>query len=135
MLSYRPLLVVDGAHNAYSMKRLVEAIKQNFVYERCFVVFGTSCDKDVSGMVKELLPLSCAVFVTCSSHPRAASASLLANEFIKQGFKVEVIGNVSETLSQVLTLTGEKDLVCVTGSLFVVAEAIDYAARHFKQPD
>ncbi len=133
ILSYRPLLIVDGAHNTYSMKRLVEAIKQDFIYEKCFVIFGTSCDKDVSGMVRELLPLSCNTFVTSSSHPRAASASLLVNEFTRQGCKVELSGNVSETLSYVLALTGDKDLVCVTGSLFVVAEAIDYAARYRAQ--
>ncbi len=132
VMNYHPLLVVDGAHNAYSMKRLVEAIKLNFDYDRCFVVFGTSCDKDVSGMAKELLPLSPDVSVTCSSHPRAAPTSLLESEFSKQGFKVKIAGDVSETLSQVLALSGDKDFVLVTGSLFVVAEAIDYAAEYLR---
>jgi len=130
IISYPPLLVVDGAHNTYSMKRLVEAIRLNFDYDRCFVVFGTSCDKDISGMAKELIPLSPDVFVTCSSHPRAAATSLVANEFTKQCFKVKVVGGVSETLSQVLAMSGGRDLVLVTGSLFVVAEALDYDSKH-----
>lgn len=133
ILSYCPLLVVDGAHNAYSMSRLVEAVRQYFDYDRCFVVFGTSCDKDVPGIVKELAPLSCDVLVTRSSHPRAASVSVLATEFISQGIKVKVTNSVSEALSQVLTLAGDKDLICVTGSLFVVAEAIDYAAKYLSK--
>jgi dihydrofolate synthase/folylpolyglutamate synthase len=129
ILSREPTVVVDGAHNAYSMRKLVETIKKLFHCNRCFVIFGTSCDKDIPGMARELKSLADTVIVTSSSHPRAASTSILAEGFAKLGIKVEVIENVPKALSQALTSAKKTDLILITGSLFVVAETIDYVNK------
>jgi folylpolyglutamate synthase/dihydropteroate synthase len=93
-----------------------------------------ACDKEIAGIVKELTQLSPRVIVTRSSHPRAASPLTLAAEFNKRGIKPKIADTVAEALSQDLSLASKKDLVCVTGSLLVVAEALDYAAKSFKFP-
>ncbi len=129
ILSYQPFLVVDGAHNAYSMKRLVQAVRDYFDYDRCFVIFGTSCDKDIPGMVAEIISLSTDIFITRSSHPRAASLSILAKEFANHGIQVNIVENTFEALSYLLTLASPKDLILVTGSLFLIAEAINYTQK------
>ena len=129
ILSREPMVVVDGAHNAYSMRKLTHAIKKYFDYNECFIVFGTSCDKDIPGMAQELKSLAENVIVTSSSHPRAASTSMLAKEFARLSIEVNVAENVSGALPQALALAEKTDLILVTGSLFVVAEAIDYSAR------
>jgi dihydrofolate synthase/folylpolyglutamate synthase len=129
ILSREPMLVVDGAHNAYSMKKLAEAVKQCFHYGRCFVIFGTSCDKDITGMAQELKSLADEIIVTSSSHPRAASTSILVEDFAKLDIKAKITENVSGALSQALAIAKKTDLILVTGSLFVVAEAIDYVNK------
>jgi dihydrofolate synthase/folylpolyglutamate synthase len=129
ILSREPMVVADGAHNAYSMRKLVETIKKLFHCNRCFVIFGTSCDKDIPGMAGELKSLADTVIVTTSSHPRAASASTLTQEFTRLDIKVEVIESVSKALSKALAVAQKTDLILVTGSLFVVAEAIDYIVK------
>lgn len=129
ILKYRPMVITDGAHNADSMQRLVTAVRQYFDYERCIVVFGTSCDKDISGMVGELKSLDGHVIVTSSAHPRAASIAALTEAFSRVGIEVEESASVPEALSQALDRARESDLILVTGSLFVVAEALDYAAK------
>jgi dihydrofolate synthase/folylpolyglutamate synthase len=116
--------VVDGAHNVASTRKLVESIKAYFDYNRIFLIFGVSCDKDIPGVVRELVPLSPQVIVTHSSHPRAAYPSDVAAEFIKRGIMPEVAESVPQALSRALSLADKEDLVCVTGSLFVVAEAL-----------
>ena len=68
------------------------------------------------------------VVVTRSSHPRAASPLDLAAEFAKAGIKPKITNAVGQALSQTLALARKSDLICVTGSLFVVAEALDYMA-------
>jgi dihydrofolate synthase/folylpolyglutamate synthase len=125
ILNREPMVVVDGAHNAYSMNKLVGAVKQYFEYKRCFVIFGTSCDKDISGMAQELQPLGNHIIITSSSHPRAASVSLVAEKFNTLGFNAMAAGNITEALSKALALANNTDLILITGSLFVVAEAID----------
>jgi len=130
ILRHQPIVLVDGAHNVGSMKRLVGNIKAYFNYDKLFLIIGISCDKDIPRIVKELISLSPQVIVTRASHPRAASPPLIAAEFASQGITSTITNAVSQALSQTLSIAGRKDLVCVTGSLFVVAEALDYAASH-----
>jgi len=126
ILQHSPLFVVDGAHNAYSAMKLREALNQYFNFDNVILILGASQDKDINEMVAELSTLSNKIIVTPSRHPRAATASRLAEEFSKWGINPQVAGNVPSAVD--LALAGAKmgDLVCATGSLFVVAEVIEY---------
>jgi dihydrofolate synthase/folylpolyglutamate synthase len=126
ILQQHPTVLVDGAHNVASMKRLVNNIKAYFPRKRIFLVFGTSCDKDIPGIINELVPLSPQVIVTQTSHSRAAPPPTLVDEFSKRGIEPETGKTVTEAISRALSLADRRDIICVTGSLFVVAEALDY---------
>ena len=126
ILQQHPVVVIDGAHNVASMKRLVTNIKAYFPQKRIFLVFGTSCDKDIPGIINELVSLSSRVIVTQASHSRAAPLPTLAAEFTKRGIEPETKRTVTEAISRALSLAAKTDIICVTGSLFVVAEALDY---------
>jgi dihydrofolate synthase/folylpolyglutamate synthase len=129
ILQQHPTVLVDGAHNVTSMRGLVSNIKAYFSYKRIFLVFGTSCDKDIPGIVNELVPLSPQVIVTRTAHSRAAPLSTLVAEFTKRGIEPETRETVSEAISRSLSLADRTDVICVTGSLFVVAEALAYFSR------
>jgi len=129
ILQEHPTVLVDGAHNVASMKGLVNNIKEYFAHKRIILVFGTSCDKDIPGIVNELVPLSPQVIVTRTAHSRAAPLSTLAAEFSKRGIEPETRETVSEAISRALSLADRADIICVTGSLFVVAEALGYFSR------
>jgi dihydrofolate synthase/folylpolyglutamate synthase len=126
VLRRKPWFIVDCAHNAYSAKRLVEALKQYFGFERAILILGVSSDKDVKGMVAELFPLFKVVIVTAANHPRALEPPKLAAEFAKLGIRAEVAENVASAVEMALARAKEKDLICATGSIFVVAEAMEY---------
>ena len=121
-----PAVLVDGAHNVASMKRLVSNIEAYFGNRQVFLVFGTSCDKDIPGIIEELVLLSPQVIVAQAAHSRAASTSILTAEFSKRGIQAETGGSIPEALSRALSKADRTDLVCVTGSLFVAAEALAY---------
>ena len=129
ILQQNPTVLVDGAHNVTSIRGLVSNIKAYFSYKRIFLVFGTSCDKDIPGIVNELVPISPQVIVTRTAHSRAALPSTLAAQFSKRGIKPETGATVDEAISRALSLADRTDIICVTGSLFVVAEALDYFSR------
>ncbi|MEA1871979.1 MAG: folylpolyglutamate synthase/dihydrofolate synthase family protein [Chloroflexota bacterium] len=129
ILQQHPTVLVDGAHNVASMIRLLSNIKSYFSYKRIFLVFGTSCDKDIPGIINELVALSPQVIVTRTPHSRAAPLSTLAAEFSKRGIEPEIRKTISEAISRALSLADSTDIICVTGSLFVVAEALDYFSR------
>jgi dihydrofolate synthase/folylpolyglutamate synthase len=126
ILRQHPTVVIDGAHNAASMKRLVDNIKSYFPNKRILLVFGTSCDKDIPGIINEVVPLAPRVIVTQASHSRAAPLPTLVAEFTKRGIEAETRETVKEAIFRALSLASGTDVICVTGSLFVVAEALDY---------
>lgn len=129
ILRQNPTVLVDGAHNVASMSRLVSNIKAYFGDKRVVLVFGTSCDKDIPGIVSELVPLSPQVMITQASHSRAARSSTLAAEFRRRGIEPEISESVAKALVGALSTAGKRDLICVTGSLYVVAEALAYLSE------
>ncbi|MEJ2740697.1 MAG: bifunctional folylpolyglutamate synthase/dihydrofolate synthase [Dehalococcoidia bacterium] len=128
IIGEHPFLVVDGAHNAYSMKKLVETLQHYFTYSRCHVIFATSCDKDIGGMARELVALGGPITVTRSSHPRAASVSSIREQFSKTDIEIREAENLSEALGQIKDEAEDSDMILVTGSLFIVADTLDYIA-------
>ena len=127
ILGHHPLLVVDGAHNPDSARKLKESLEQYFDFDRAILVIGTSFDKDIAGIVSELFSLFDKVIVTRSRHPRAVEPAPVVAEFARRGIQAQVVDDVPSALSLSLALAGNRDLICVTGSLFVVAEAIEQA--------
>ena len=125
VLGHQPLLVVDGAHNPDSAQKLRQSLVEYFDFDRAILVTGVSCDKDIDGIVSELVPLFDRVIVTRAHHPRSMALEQLAAAFQKHGVEVQAKQSVPEALSLAMSTAGAGDLVCVTGSLFVVAEAIE----------
>jgi dihydrofolate synthase/folylpolyglutamate synthase len=127
VLNRKPLVVADGAHNRDSAHKLAEALKQYFQFEKAVLIIGMSSDKDVAGIVEELAPVFRKVIVTRSVHPRAMATSTIINEFRKHGLEPQTSDDISRALPIALKWAEEKDLVCVTGSLFIAAGAIEQA--------
>jgi dihydrofolate synthase/folylpolyglutamate synthase len=132
ILRRRPLLVVDGGHNVGAARSLTQSIRQYLDYERAILVMGTSHDKDFAGLVAELAPLFDEVIVTRSRHPRALALAPLVAEFARHDIKARLAGDVPSALSLALSLAGDRDLVCATGSLFIVGEVLEVVGF---QPD
>ncbi len=127
VLSRSPLLVVDGAHNTESAGKLRQALAEYFEFDRAILIIGVSADKDLAGMISELAPLFSKVIATRSIHPRAMPTAQVAAAFRQQGVEALATEDVSEALPLALSLADPNDLICVTGSLFVVAGAIEQA--------
>ena len=120
------LLVVDGAHNPYSMERLAEAVREHFPHERLILIFGALSGHSAEGMLRALAPLSPRVLATHSRHPRSASGATIAR--IAAELDMDVVfasENVGEATRRALAMAGEKDLVLGTGSLSVAAEVTE----------
>jgi dihydrofolate synthase/folylpolyglutamate synthase len=126
VLRESPLFIVDGAHNADSARKLGQALGQYFDYDRAILIVGTSKDKDMAGIAAELAGLAGEVIVTRSANPRATSPDVLAAEFSKWGPRPEMTDGVAAAVDLALAKARPGDLICATGSLFVVAEVTAY---------
>ncbi|MDD5093540.1 MAG: bifunctional folylpolyglutamate synthase/dihydrofolate synthase [Dehalococcoidia bacterium] len=125
VLGEEPLLIVDGAHNADSVRRLREAIQKHFRFDRAILIMGTSADKNSAAMIGELASYFDRVITTASEHPRAADPDELATEFARKGIRAQATRNVRGALEAALAQADKSDLICATGSLFLVAEVIE----------
>ena len=126
ILRRKPWVIVDGAHNADSVRRLVKALKQYFDFDRAILIFGASSDKNIAGMVDELASFPDTVIVTQSRHPRAVAPDKPVSEFSKRGIVPVVTENVASAVELALAKAKPTDLICATGSLFIVAEVMEY---------
>jgi dihydrofolate synthase/folylpolyglutamate synthase len=129
VVSRHPLIVVDGAHNPDSARSLSESLGQYFDFERAILVIGASDDKDIAGVVSQLAPVFSRVIVTHSQHPRALPAATIKAEFGRYGIEAQVVEDTPAALARAVALAGDKDIICVAGSLFIVAEAIEQAKK------
>ncbi len=125
VLRREPYVVIDGAHNVYSLKKLGEALKRYFKYDRLILIIGFSMDKDIPGMVEEAVRITGDVVTTASASPRSVKPATLAEEFAKRGVKAGATANVAEALKLALETAAPGDLICATGSIFVVAEVME----------
>jgi len=123
ILGRRPLVVADCAHNADSAGKLKAALEELFTYRHLILIFGASTDKDIEGMMGELFPLAHQVIVTQARHARATDSCVLHQKALTLRREVMVSDSVDGALSLALETAGPQDLICVTGSIFVVAEA------------
>ncbi|MDH7484983.1 MAG: folylpolyglutamate synthase/dihydrofolate synthase family protein [Anaerolineae bacterium] len=138
VLQQHPFVVVDGAHNPDSVARLVAALAEWFPPARMALIFGASVDKDIEAMLKALLPLSDYVITTRSRHPRAADPRRLAEmiaPLLRAGQLLTVSESVAQAVQQALAWAQPADLVCGTGSLFVVGEVREALADRLPPDD
>ena len=129
ILQQKPWVVVDGAHNSDSMRKLVAALRQYFTFKKGFVIFGASSDKNIAGMVAELASFPAQMILTSSHHPRAVAVERLQAEFARQGMAFELSVDVESAMERARSIAGPDDLICATGSLFLVAEVMAYMLK------
>jgi dihydrofolate synthase/folylpolyglutamate synthase len=128
----RPYLILDGAHNVASIKAVISSIKERFNCNRLISIFGMSKDKDIKGVSAELDSVSDIVILTQSREKRRAEDSTHLKEyFFKAG--LYITEDVSEAVKKGLGLADAEDLILVTGSLFVVGEALAWTRKNYKE--
>ena len=120
-----PWLVVDEAHNAYSMQQLGEALKEYFKSERLTLILGCGGDKEVDGMVAEAAKISDDVILVASRHPKAVSPDVLREKFTGHGVTARAAESVAAGVKKALAGAGKNDLICAAGSIFVIAEVVE----------
>ena len=120
-----PLIIVDGAHNRDSARRLAETLVEYFAADRALFVIGCGSDKDIDGLAEELAPLASRVLAVRSEHPRAMDPQRIAEAFGRLNVHNEIVNNVPTGVDSALAATSDAGftLICVAGSLFVAAEA------------
>jgi dihydrofolate synthase / folylpolyglutamate synthase len=119
-------MLFDGAHNPAAAQALHDYLYE-FVTEPITMIFGAMRDKELDEMAALLFPKADELILTSMDNPRAATAGLLfevAHQVIDEQ-KISQVPSPLEALKLAKQLTGGADLICVTGSLYLVGTMQD----------
>lgn len=122
-LEFKNNILFDCAHNAAAVKELTKYLKKNKLKD-LILVFGVLSDKNYKLMLKLLLPFTKKIILTKPSIKRALNPIILAEEIKKSKKYFLVIEDVKNALKYAKAISSKKDLILVTGSIYVVGEVI-----------
>ncbi len=131
IVSSHPTIIIDGAHNADSIQKLIDALQDTFKAQRLLFVFSPNQDKDLVGMIRALADID-VVVLTRMKNPRATPVEQLEKLFAEYAPHVEVYNEQESDMAmeRALSLAQPQDLICATGSLYLAAEALRWSAKH-----
>lgn len=119
-----PRTLVDAAHNAASVSALMRAIGQNISYDSMVVIFGCSADKDVDGMLEQLQLGADKVIFTSIGTPRSVDPHELQARFVEISPKMaQVAEQLTDAYQIACNCVSREDLICITGSVYLVGLA------------
>ncbi len=118
-----PALLFDGAHNIAGATALRDYLRE-FARQPLTLLFGAMGDKDVSEIAGLLFPLANKIVLTQPDNPRAADVNYLRKIAVAccPNTHIETTGNVRDALTKAFEVTLFQDVICVTGSLYLIGE-------------
>ena len=120
----KPLVMLDGAHNADGVSVLADSLEEEYPTTRWQLVLGVMGDKNVEAMMVSLAPLVDGVVTTAPASERSVPPSQLAERI---GDLVDVPVLVAEEVELAIDMAraeaGPDGAVLVAGSLYLVGEA------------
>lgn len=124
LLGRSPWILLDCAHNTASIAALAATLEETFPPGRRILVFASSNDKDVPGMLRILAPhFAHACLTRFSDNPRAVAPDELAISWKSVGgSSCSCHESPAEALAKAQATAGPEDLVCITGSVFLAGE-------------
>ncbi|MCL2670220.1 MAG: bifunctional folylpolyglutamate synthase/dihydrofolate synthase, partial [Syntrophaceae bacterium] len=122
ILGRRPLLLVDGAHNPAGAAALRRALLEDFSYRRLWLIFGVLGDKDYRRIAAPLFPLAHEVILTRPGSDRALPMAALLPAAAQYQCRIVVREDPGKALQYACSRAGDRDLICVSGSLYLVGD-------------
>ncbi|HLZ40196.1 MAG TPA: folylpolyglutamate synthase/dihydrofolate synthase family protein [Candidatus Sulfotelmatobacter sp.] len=119
-----PEIVLDVAHNPAGAWALRSALSERFQDRPLIFVFGAMRDKAIAEMAEILFPMAERVVATHPQNPRAASPEEVRQAASRTGTEIELVPDVGEAMERARSLAGAGALIVITGSIYLVGEAM-----------
>ena len=119
-------IVLDVAHNPDGASAMVKGLVETFAFERVTFVLGVLRDKDHAGILRELARVPAMLVLTEPPSGRALPVAELSATADELGIENEIAGGVPDAIATALDVAAPSDLVCITGSHYIVGEARTY---------
>jgi dihydrofolate synthase/folylpolyglutamate synthase len=132
LLSRSPFVLVDGAHNGESAFALKKAVGEYLSYEKLILILGISRNKDVGSIIDPLSEIADEIIFTRATLPKAEQPERLRRTY-NGTLRTWTEPGLAQSLERAFSIAGDSDLILVTGSLYLVGEAIALSESSFRQ--
>ena len=122
VLSEKPLIVADTAHNKNGLEIVMTQVRQQ-KFDKLFMVFGVVNDKDIDSILP-YLPKNAEYFVAKPNVPRGLEAVILKDKLTQNGFNATAFNSIPEAFQYAKKQATTNDMIYIGGSTFVVAEVV-----------
>ena len=119
-----PEIVLDVAHNPAGAWALRSALSTFYEDRPLTFVFGSMRDKAIGEIADILFPLADRVIATQAENPRAASPEEIAEAGAHTQTEILQENSMQAALERARSLAGSKGLIVITGSIYIVGEAL-----------
>jgi dihydrofolate synthase/folylpolyglutamate synthase len=119
-----PEYVFDVAHNPAGAWALRSTLSACYEDRPLTFVFGAMRDKAISEMAEILFPLAERVIATRSDNPRSANPDEIREAAARIATDIEDAADVPAALGRARSLAGSESVVVITGSIYIVGEAM-----------
>ncbi len=124
-----PLTICETAHNADGVRAMLQKLGE-IPYHHLHLIYGCVNDKDFRSILQMLPHDRTTYYYTQPSVPRALPVSQLTLAAAKCGMAGLPFATVGEAIRIARAAADPRhDLVLVTGSIFLVADAVEYYSR------
>lgn len=125
VLQHDPLIIIDVAHNPAGMEYFKNQTAKLSHQGKVHVVLGCASDKDVTTVLKNL-PQDISLVLTQASVARAMDINQLSTIATNNGWQYKAYETVPVALEHTLNELSKDDILIITGSFFIVADALNY---------
>jgi dihydrofolate synthase/folylpolyglutamate synthase len=115
--------LLDGAHNVAGAETLRTTLEKDFADTKPVLIFGALADKNWPAICRMLAPLAAKIFTVPVASERTADANALADSF--RSTNPAAAAAACENLSEALNTCKDDSFVVITGSLYLVGEALE----------
>jgi dihydrofolate synthase/folylpolyglutamate synthase len=122
----RPEYVLDVAHNPAGAWALRSTLSAAYGERPFIMVFGMLRDKAVAEVAEILFPIAEHVIVTHANNPRSATVEEIRQAASRVATDVQETPDVAAALQKAGKIAGRGGLVVVTGSIYIVGEAMQH---------
>jgi dihydrofolate synthase/folylpolyglutamate synthase len=119
-----PEFVFDVAHNPAGAWALRSTLSSFYEDRRIIFVFGAMRDKAINEISEILFPIAERVIATHADNPRSATSEEIREAAARTHTEIDLCGDVTAALERARILARPDGIVVVTGSIYVVGEAM-----------
>jgi dihydrofolate synthase/folylpolyglutamate synthase len=118
-----PPIILDSAHNQDSFQKLDQTLEEYFPDRSIILIFGSSEDKDIAGMLEALKSRLKLILATRAIHPRAIAPEDIVETANRLGVMAEATACVEDAVTRAMDLAEvDREIIVSAGSMFVTAE-------------